>query len=113
MARYVSGDDLAFQRLFALGGRQDRSDPTGAGDASRGSNPSVAAGAVDAARAAVEALPEPQRVVVHLHLAEHLSFEQIAEVLGLTPQAVRQRAREAYGRLQLELKSYVRSTNKE
>jgi RNA polymerase sigma factor (sigma-70 family) len=105
MARYASGDDLAFQRPLALERRQDQADAPEASDAAN-------LLATDAARAAIEALPESQRVVVHLHLAEHLSFEQIAEVLGVAPDVVRERAKDAYGRLQRELKDYVRSTNK-
>jgi RNA polymerase sigma factor (sigma-70 family) len=106
MARYASGDDLAVQRLFAPERRHDGTEAPDEAEDERSR-------ALDAARAALEALPEPQRVVVHLQLAEHLSFDQIAEVLNTTPDVVRQRAREAYGRLQLELKNYLRSTNKQ
>jgi RNA polymerase sigma-70 factor (ECF subfamily) len=63
----------------------------------------------DAARAALARLPESQRVVIHLHRYEELSFEQIAEVLDLPPDAVRNRARAAYQQLQTELRAYIRS----
>jgi RNA polymerase sigma-70 factor (ECF subfamily) len=66
--------------------------------------------AADAARAALARLPESQRVIVHLHRYEELTFEQIAEVLDMTPDAVRSRARVAYQQLQIELRDYLRST---
>jgi RNA polymerase sigma-70 factor, ECF subfamily len=74
--------------------------------------PSVAADPADsghgadeaeAVRVALERLPESQRVVLHLHRYEGLTFEQIADVLGTTPGAVRVRACRAYERLRGEL----------
>jgi RNA polymerase sigma-70 factor (ECF subfamily) len=56
-----------------------------------------------AVQAALERLPESQRVVLHLHRYEGLTFDQIAEVLGTTPVAVRVRASRAYERLRKEL----------
>jgi RNA polymerase sigma-70 factor (ECF subfamily) len=58
---------------------------------------------VEAVRVALARLPESQRVVLHLHRYEGLTFEQIAEVLGTTPGAVRVRASRAYERLRQEL----------
>jgi len=55
-------------------------------------------------RQAVARLPESQRVVVHLHRYEDLTFEQIAEVLATTPGAVRVRASRAYEKLREELR---------
>jgi|SRR4051794_28501877 RNA polymerase sigma factor (sigma-70 family) len=66
-----------------------------------------AASKADAVRAAIRRLPESQRVVVHLHRYEELTFEQIAEVLGTTPGAVRVRASRAYERLREELRPYL------
>jgi RNA polymerase sigma-70 factor, ECF subfamily len=63
----------------------------------------------EAIRNALEHLPESQRVVLHLHLHDELTYEQIAEVLGTTPGAVRVRASRAYDRLRGELASYMRS----
>jgi RNA polymerase sigma-70 factor (ECF subfamily) len=63
----------------------------------------------EAVREAVQHLPESQRVVLHLHLHDELTYEQIAEVLGTTPGAVRVRASRAYDRLRAELASYIRS----
>ena len=46
-------------------------------------------------------------MVVHLHRYEELTFEQIAQVLGTTPGAVRVRASRAYERLREELRAYI------
>jgi len=72
----------------------------GAGDRGAGTR----ADQLDLVRAAVARLPESQRVVVHLHRYEELTFEQIAEVLATTPGAVRVRASRAYERLRDELR---------
>ncbi len=50
-------------------------------------------------RAALEHLPEPQRVVVHLHRFEELSFAEIGRALGISEGAARIRAFRAYDRL--------------
>lgn len=62
---------------------------------------------VDAVRAAVSRLPESQRAVLHLHCYEELTFEQIAQVLGTTPGAVRVRASRAYERLRKGLRPSI------
>jgi RNA polymerase sigma-70 factor (ECF subfamily) len=49
-----------------------------------------------AVRAALSRLPETQRLVLHLHRFEHMSFGQIARVLDLKEGAVRVRAFRAY-----------------
>ncbi len=59
----------------------------------------------DAVRAAIARLPESQRVVLHLHRYEEMTFDQIASVLATTPGAVRVRASRAYERLREELSS--------
>lgn len=64
----------------------------------------------DAARAAIARLPESQRIIVHLFGYEGLTFDQIAEVLGSTTEAVRTRARIAYQTLQSDLQTYLRSS---
>jgi RNA polymerase sigma-70 factor (ECF subfamily) len=69
-----------------------------------GTAPGAEADRLDEVRAAVSRLPESQRVVVHLHRYEELTFEQIAEVLSTTPGAVRVRASRAYERLREELR---------
>jgi RNA polymerase sigma-70 factor, ECF subfamily len=58
----------------------------------------------DEVRAAIARLPESQRVVLHLHTYEELTYQQIAGVLGTTPGAVRVRASRAYDRLRSELR---------
>jgi RNA polymerase sigma-70 factor (ECF subfamily) len=50
-------------------------------------------------RAALDALPEPQRVVVHLHRIEGLGFAEIGTALGISEGAAKLRAFRAYGRL--------------
>jgi RNA polymerase sigma-70 factor (ECF subfamily) len=50
-------------------------------------------------RAALDALPEPQRVVVHLHRIEGLGFAEIGRALGISEGAAKLRAFRAYGRL--------------
>ena len=54
-------------------------------------------------RAAVAALPESQRAIVHLHRFEGLSFPEIARAIGSTEGAVKLRAFRAYEKLRLLL----------
>lgn len=62
----------------------------------------------DEVRAAIARLPESQRVVLHLHTYEELTFQEIANILGTTPGAVRVRASRAYDRLRTELRDPAR-----
>ncbi len=62
---------------------------------------------IEAVRAAIDGLPESQRAVLHLHLHEALTFEEIAQVLGTSPGAVRVRASRAYERLRKSLRSVL------
>jgi RNA polymerase sigma-70 factor (ECF subfamily) len=62
---------------------------------------------INAVRAAIETLPESQRVVLHLHCYEELTFEQIGAALGTTAGAVRVRASRAYERLRKELAPHI------
>jgi RNA polymerase sigma-70 factor, ECF subfamily len=57
----------------------------------------------DEVRDAIARLPESQRVVLHLHTYEELTFHEIATILGTTPGAARVRASRAYERLREEL----------
>jgi RNA polymerase sigma-70 factor, ECF subfamily len=57
----------------------------------------------DAVRRAVDALPESQRVVVHLNRFEDMTFAEIARVLGTTEGAIKLRAFRAYGALRQAL----------
>jgi RNA polymerase sigma-70 factor (ECF subfamily) len=54
-------------------------------------------------RTALERLPESQRVVIHLHRYEGLTFEQIGQILGTTEGAVKLRAFRAYEQLRKQL----------
>lgn len=53
----------------------------------------------DRVRAAVDMLPESQRVIVHLHRFEGLTFPEIARALSTTEGAVKLRAFRAYEKL--------------
>ena len=57
----------------------------------------------DAVRRAVDALPESQRVVIHLNRFEGMTFAEIARVLGTTEGAVKLRAFRAYATLRQAL----------
>jgi RNA polymerase sigma-70 factor (ECF subfamily) len=58
---------------------------------------------IDQVRAALDTLPEAQRVVIQLHRYEEMKFHEIAAVLGLTETAVRARASRGYEQLRKEL----------
>ena len=66
-------------------------------------DPAVAADIKSRVAAALERLPESQRVVVHLHRFEGLTFGEIAEILGTSEGAVKLRAFRAYAALRDEL----------
>jgi RNA polymerase sigma-70 factor (ECF subfamily) len=57
----------------------------------------------DAVRRAVDALPESQRVVIHLNRFEDMTYAEIARVLGTTEGAVKLRAFRAYATLRQAL----------
>lgn len=63
---------------------------------------------VAAVRAALEKLPESQRVIVNLHRYEGMTFPEIAKVLGTTEGAVKLRAFRAYEKLRKELAHLAR-----
>lgn len=60
-----------------------------------------------AVHAALARLPESQRVVVHLHRFEGMTFPEIAEALGTTEGAVKLRAFRAYERLRKDLANFM------
>ncbi|HET9754763.1 MAG TPA: sigma factor-like helix-turn-helix DNA-binding protein, partial [Myxococcales bacterium] len=64
-------------------------------------------GVKDAVRAALQALPESQRAVIHLHRYEGMTFAEIARVLGTTPGAVKLRAFRGYETLREQLKGLL------
>ncbi len=57
----------------------------------------------DTVRAAIAALPDTQRTILHLHRYEGLTFAEIAKALDTSPGAVRQHAFRAYETLRQEL----------
>ena len=63
----------------------------------------------EAVRAALAALPESQRVVIHLHRQEGMTFPEIAIALGSSEGAVKLRAFRGYERLRKALRPTARS----
>jgi RNA polymerase sigma-70 factor, ECF subfamily len=61
----------------------------------------------DRVRGALDRLPEPQRLVVHLHRFEGLSFAEIGRALGITEGAAKLRAFRGYERLRSLLADLV------
>jgi RNA polymerase sigma factor (sigma-70 family) len=59
---------------------------------------------VHSVREALDALPPAQRMVIHLHRFENLSFAEIGEALGITAGAARIRAFRAYAVLRERLR---------
>lgn len=58
-------------------------------------------------RAAVDRLSETQRMIVHLHKFEGLTFREIGSVLGISEGAAKLRAFRAYDRLRRQLVDLV------
>jgi RNA polymerase sigma-70 factor (ECF subfamily) len=79
-------------------------DPPERGDPGAGVLARERAGRV---RQALDALPEPQRVVVQLHRFEGLSFAEIGKALGITEGAAKLRAFRAYQELRRRLADLV------
>jgi len=82
----------------ALAGPESRDDPGGA---------VLAQERAERVRLALERLPEPQRVVVHLHRFEELGFAEIGRALGISEGAAKLRAFRAYGELRRLLADLV------
>jgi RNA polymerase sigma-70 factor, ECF subfamily len=70
-------------------------------------DPAPEADVRNAVRAAVDALPQSQRTVIHLHRYEGMTFGEIAGVLGTTPGAVKLRAFRGYEKLREQLKGLL------
>lgn len=68
----------------------------------------VAGERAERVRAALDGLSEAQRVVVHLHRFEGLSFAEIGKALGISEGAAKLRAFRAYGQLRSALADLVR-----
>jgi RNA polymerase sigma-70 factor, ECF subfamily len=71
--------------------------------AAAGTSGAIDTDTAEAVRRAVDALPESQRVVIHLNRFEGLTFAEIARVLGTTEGAIKLRAFRAYGTLRAAL----------
>jgi RNA polymerase sigma-70 factor, ECF subfamily len=63
----------------------------------------------ESVRVALDNLPESQRVIVHLHRFEGLTFAQIAAALGSTEGAIKLRAFRAYEKLRISLRHLTAS----
>ena len=63
----------------------------------------------ESVRMALDTLPESQRLIVHLHRFEGLTFSQIATALGTTEGAVKLRAFRAYEKLRSSLRHLMLS----
>src|SRR5436853_571647 len=105
MAAYAADDRRAFETLFTrLSGRVHgfflRSFSDAAGEGAR-------ADLQESVRQAIARLPESQRMVVHLHRYEGMTFPEIAQVLSTTEGAVKLRAFRAYETLRESLKDLV------
>lgn len=61
----------------------------------------------DAVRAALAQLPDSQRMVIHLHRYEGMTFAEIAKVLGTTTGAVKLRAFRGYETLRQRLRGLL------
>src|SRR5690349_2063244 len=61
----------------------------------------------DAVRAALDALPETQRTVIHLNRYEGMTFAEIARALGSTEGAIKLRAFRGYETLRQRLKGVL------
>ena len=99
--------------------RPEVSDIVGSGDDERrieGTDPAPTPAAAAERRSsdervqeAIARLPESQRMVLHLHNQEGLSFPEIAAILETTEGAVKLRAFRAYERLREELRDLLES----
>jgi RNA polymerase sigma-70 factor (ECF subfamily) len=101
--RYRLAEDAGDDELDAAAEAQAREQLAGA--AADGQRDDLVA----SVRRAVDALPESQRLVVHLHRYEGMTFPEIARVLGTTEGAVKLRAFRAYERLREALRALLAS----
>jgi RNA polymerase sigma-70 factor (ECF subfamily) len=101
IAAAVRNDELRRRYRAAASVEADAGDPASPPD------PVERRETADAVRAALARLPESQRVVLHLHRYEGLSFEEIAAILDTSCGAVRVRACRAYERLRSDLAPWL------
>lgn len=104
IAAHVRVDEL--RRRYRLPSALDDADLDALPDSARSPEESPDQTDRDArVRAAIDALPASQRVVVHLHRFEGMTFGEIGAVLGVKEGAVRIRAFRAYETLRSALAS--------
>jgi RNA polymerase sigma-70 factor (ECF subfamily) len=106
IAARVRLDELRRRKRLAEDGDEEalaRADESQAAVADAVQSSAIGADTAEAVRRAVDALPESQRVVIHLNRFEGLTFAEIARVLGTTEGAVKLRAFRAYGALRTAL----------
>ena len=95
--RYRVGDQATEEELVRLADEREATTPNAEQDLARGD-------VQKAVLAALERLPESQRVVIQLHRFEGMKFAEIAEMLGTTATAVKLRAFRGYEQLRAELR---------
>jgi RNA polymerase sigma-70 factor (ECF subfamily) len=106
IAAHVRRDEL--RRVFRL--REDAgeealaaAEEASARDGSDAERAVVEGDVAERVRAALDGLPESQRIVIQLHRFESMTFAEIASVLGTSEVAVRGRAFRAYAQLRKTL----------
>jgi RNA polymerase sigma factor (sigma-70 family) len=111
IAARVRLDEIRRRRRLAedldeetLAGMED-----GQGEKSDSADATEAGERVARVREALASLPESQRVIIHLHRIEEMTFAQIARVLSTTEGAVKQRAFRGYERLRKQLRPLLGS----
>src|SRR6266850_1820623 len=121
MSAYVAGSARAFEGLFAVAARvrldelrrrlrlpEDADEEVVArADERAPREPPQSTELKEAVRAALDALPESQRTVIHLHRYEGMTFAEISRVLDTTPGAVKLRAFRGYETLRERLKGLL------
>ena len=106
IAARVRLDEFRRRKRLAEDGDEEalaRADEAQAAEARERDESAIDGDTADAVRRAVDALPESQRVVIHLNRFEGMTFAEIARVLGTTEGAIKLRAFRAYGALRQAL----------
>jgi RNA polymerase sigma-70 factor, ECF subfamily len=104
IASRVRLDEFRRRKRLAEDGDEEalaRADESRAAEPPKGGT--IDADMAGAVRRAVDALPESQRVVIHLNRFEEMTFAEIARVLGTTEGAIKLRAFRAYATLRAAL----------
>jgi RNA polymerase sigma-70 factor (ECF subfamily) len=110
IAAHVMQDQLRHMRALAeVPGDEEiaAAEAAGAGPES-GEHSLFQRSRADRVRSALDALPESQRIVIHLHRYEGMSFAEIGAALGTTEGAAKLRAFRGYERLRASLADLLR-----